>query len=85
MGGILFIIGLVLGLTLIVYPQRAAARTSDMNKSRITDLESGAPESYFEELRSLKTYSANTSQKTIRLFGILLVVFSLIGLLSYIL
>jgi len=85
MGGILFIIGVALGLTLVIYPDRIAARTSDMNKSRILDLEAGAPEAYFEELRSLKTYSDNRGKTTMRLFGTLLLVFSLVGILSYIL
>ena len=61
----------IAGVALLLYPQWVRNLTQAANQrhaARIAELEAGAPEVYFEELRDLKVYPP-TRPRTWRLIG----------------
>lgn len=42
---------------------------ADRNSARIAEIEAGAPEAYFEDLRELRAYPPSKRPLTLRVFG----------------
>ena len=66
------LLAVLAGLALVIHPSPVREVTQAANKrraQRIAELEAGAPETYFEELRDLKGYPGPTNIRTWRLLG----------------
>ncbi len=62
-------LSIVAGLTLLIWSRPISDRMQRKRATRLSDLENGASEAFFEEHRSLKTYRVTTSVQTLRLLG----------------
>ena len=54
---ILAVLVFCLGLALLLFPQRAAARSARAHARRLADREARGTDAYFEEARALRAYS----------------------------
>jgi hypothetical protein len=59
----------VLGGALFLFPRAFESRAARNHSGRIAELEAGAPEAHFEELRELKAYPPPAKPTTLRLLG----------------
>ncbi len=75
------ITGAVVGAALLLYPSKLGRQMINRRSQRIAEIEAGAPEAYFEELRELKAYPPVSGTAALRLLGAGLVTVSL-GLLA---
>jgi hypothetical protein len=62
---------IVLGLGLIFWPRSKRREKAEQRRARLAELESRAPERYFEERRQLETYGPK-SAGPFRLLGVLM-------------
>ena len=62
-------LSIVIGLTLVIWSRPISDQMMRKRATRLSDLESGEPETFFEEHRSLKTYRVTTSPQILRLLG----------------
>ena len=67
---------IVVGLGLIFWPPPKQRDKEEQRRARLAELESGAPERYFEERRQLASYGPKTAGP-FRLFGGLLLLLGL--------
>lgn len=75
------VLGIAAGLLLVTVPARLRGRIEAERAARLTELDSGARESYFEEKRALEAYPS-PSAKFLQAAGVLLLSLSLGPLLA---
>lgn len=68
--------GAVIGAALLLFPAKLVVRMTDRHSARVAEIEAGAPEAYFEELRELKAYPPPKKPMTLRVLGGVLLVVS---------
>lgn len=73
----LLITGAVIGTALLLCPAKLNNRMNDRHPQRIAEIEAGAPEAYFEELRELRAYPHPSSPTIVRVLGAGLLALSL--------
>jgi hypothetical protein len=66
-------IGLVAATLLIVAPNWLVQREKNRRDTRVSELQQGGKEEYFEEKRDLQTYPFTLTAVRVRLFGLALV------------
>jgi hypothetical protein len=76
------ITGAVVGAALLLYPSKLGRQMTDRHAQRIAEIEAGAPEAHFEELRELKAYPPISGPAALRGLGAGLLTLSL-ALLAY--
>ena len=69
------LVGSILGLMLILWPPPKRAEEEGQRKARLSELQAGAEERYFEERRQLEAYGPK-SAGPFRLLGALLIMLS---------
>lgn len=70
------LVGSLLGMLLILWPPPKRAEREAKRQQRLTELDNGAEEAFFEERRSLEAYGPD-SAGPYRLWGLLLLALSL--------
>lgn len=82
-----FLITLFIGLSLILSPTlftaKSALKAQQRRVARLSELEAGADEAYFEEHRALKVYRAKTNPWIYRGIGAALIIWALISYREY--
>ncbi len=62
-------LAIILGLILLIWPHEITAWMSRRRDNRLRELRNGDPEEFFEERRSLETYSRHIPPFGLRVFG----------------
>ena len=74
------VLAIIVGAALLCWPRRLAGRAIAKHDSRLTELEAGAEEAYFEEKRSLQSYRPPQRELTWRIGGAFLLVLGIVML-----
>ena len=74
------IILIIVATALLIVPQWFSTYTKRQHSERLAALRNGAPEKYFEELRSLETYRSRGASWPYRLFGLATIAYAISSL-----